>query len=187
MDGKFRRDLYYRIANWTIRLPPLRERPNDIIPLARHFIAQAMPDREAPDLDDRVKAYLLTRRYSGNVRDLKNLVYRIVARHVGPGPITIGDIPTDERPDTSGGMDWCDASVGRAVQRALAAGTSLREIKNAIDNVVVRAAIDNADGNVKEAAKMLGVSDRTVQKRLEEQRSRAGALPNNGRETALVA
>ena len=117
--GQFRRDLYYRIAGWTCRLPPLRERTGDILLLAEHFMRQLRPDGEAPELDDSVREYLLSRAYSGNVRDLRHLVARIISRHVGPGPITVGDIPEEDRPPAdSGPIDWSDKSFEYSIGRA---------------------------------------------------------------------
>ena len=74
---RFRRDLYYRIASWTCHLPPLSERREDILVLAKHFIEQLRPDNP-PGLDESVRRYLVAREYPGNVRDLKQLVTRIV-------------------------------------------------------------------------------------------------------------
>lgn len=164
-QGKFRRDLYYRIASWTIRLPPLRERSADIIPLVHHFIGQARPGEESLDLDERVQAYFLTRLYSGNVRDLKNLVFRMAARHVGPGPMTIGDIPSEERPDIRFRQEnWCDMTVEQAVRRALAIGVKLKEIGHTVEETAIRIMVDDEDGNLQRAASKLGVTDRTLQK-----------------------
>lgn len=50
---------------------------------------QARPAQEVPELDDKVQEYFLTREYPGNVRDLRNLVFRIIARHSGPGPLPL--------------------------------------------------------------------------------------------------
>jgi transcriptional regulator with GAF, ATPase, and Fis domain len=91
MRGCFRRDFYYRIAGWVCHLSPLRERPEDILPLARRFMEKLRPG-ESYEFDDAAREYLLTRKYPGNVRDLRQLVTRIFYRHVGPGPITVGDI-----------------------------------------------------------------------------------------------
>ncbi len=98
VQGRFRRDLYYRLASWVFRLPSLAERAEDILPLARHFMAQMYPDRDLVELDAPVQEFLSRRAYPGNVRDLRSLIQRIAHRHVGDGPITIGDIPADERP-----------------------------------------------------------------------------------------
>ncbi|MET0417846.1 MAG: sigma 54-interacting transcriptional regulator, partial [Actinoplanes sp.] len=96
--GTFRNDFYYRIAGCSLRLPSLRDRATDIIPLFRHFFRQAYPDREPPELSDAVRELLLRRHYPGNVRDLRSLALRIIHRHVGPGAVTVGDVPELERP-----------------------------------------------------------------------------------------
>ncbi|HSN88673.1 MAG TPA: sigma 54-interacting transcriptional regulator, partial [Thermoanaerobaculia bacterium] len=96
-EGRFRRDFFYRIAAWTCRLPPLRERREDIPRLVRHFLAER-DGEEAPEVDPAVMNLLLSRDYPGNIRDLRQLVGRIVHRHVGKGPVTIGDVPEEERP-----------------------------------------------------------------------------------------
>lgn len=124
-QGRFRRDLYYRIATWAFRLPALRERLEDILPLVHHFIRQARPGEPALELHPRIEEYFLTRDYPGNVRDLRNLVFRIVARHVGPGPLTIGDIPSDERTLAAGGGEtW--RTGGLRNRRAAGAGAGDR-------------------------------------------------------------
>jgi transcriptional regulator with GAF, ATPase, and Fis domain len=108
--GEFRADLYYRIADWVINMPPLRERREDILPLARHFLQKLRHENELPILDAPVRDYLLRRDYPGNVRDLRQLVARITFRHVGPGPVTVGDIPEEERlSEQPIAPDWRDA------------------------------------------------------------------------------
>jgi transcriptional regulator with GAF, ATPase, and Fis domain len=119
-QGAFRSDLYYRIATVTIKLPSLRERSEDILLLARHFIKQLRPNEEPYDIDEAVCEYLLKRYYPGNVRDLKQLVSRIIYRHVGSGPITVGDVPDEERPSMDFSQtDWRDLSFECAIRRAL--------------------------------------------------------------------
>lgn len=163
--GRFRRDLYYRIAACVCHLPPLRERREDILPLVRHFIGKQRSDAP-PDLDDAVRDYLLAREYPGNVRDLKQLVTRLLLRHVGPGPITVGDIPEDERP-TAGFeiQDWRGNGFDQAIQRALISGVGLKEIGRAAEDAAERIALDEAEGNLQRAAARLGVTDRALQMR----------------------
>lgn len=163
----FRRDLYYRIASWVIRLPPLRERIADIIPLVHYFMREVRPDSRALELDERVQAYLLNRDYPGNVRDLRSLAVRIATRHVGPGPITLGEIPADERPNS--GSDswpevWCDAAVEQAIHRAVANGAKLKEVGRTVEDAAIRIVVEGENGNLQRAADTLGVTDRTLQK-----------------------
>ncbi|HRO60388.1 MAG TPA: sigma 54-interacting transcriptional regulator, partial [Burkholderiaceae bacterium] len=96
--GTFRADLYYRIAGWVCRMPPLRERREDVVPLATRFQLEFDDGCGCSGFDEPVRQYLLGRDYPGNVRDLRRLVARLCHRHAGPGPITIGDVPEDERP-----------------------------------------------------------------------------------------
>ena len=119
---RFRRDFYFRIAGWLIALPPLRERRGDILPLTRHFLRRLQPDPEPPELDAPVRDFLLGREYPGNVRDLRHLVTRMRHRHVGPGPITLGDIPDDEREAPARDRDWRDDGFERSVRTALERG-----------------------------------------------------------------
>lgn len=164
--GKFRTDLYYRIAGWTCRLPPLRERTEDILPLARHFMEQASPQGISPEFDNPVEEYLHRREYPGNVRDLKQLVTRIMYRHVGQGPISVGDIPEEERPCNDAiPFDWCDASFEQVIRNALLLGTGLKEIGKIAEDTAVRIAVNAEEGNLQRAAKRLGVTDRALQLR----------------------
>jgi transcriptional regulator with GAF, ATPase, and Fis domain len=134
-EGRFRQDLYYRVAGWTFHLPPLRDRREDILLFARHFLSQHHADGQAPELDQVVRDFLTAREYPGNVRDLRHLVARISYRHVGRGPVTLGDVPEDERPGESGGDDGLDEPV----RRALASGATLKDIGRAAAEAAARA------------------------------------------------
>jgi len=168
--GAFRGDLYYRIAGWVCRTPPLRERREDILSLARHFLEAESSD-SIPEFDAAVKEYLLTRPYPGNVRDLRRVVARLHHRHVGPGPITIGDVPEDERPTGSILFEsWIDSGFEGALRHAIAMGIGLKEIGKTTTEMAIRLAIDEAGGNLQRAASCLGVTDRALQMRRAESR-----------------
>jgi transcriptional regulator with GAF, ATPase, and Fis domain len=163
-ENRFRRDFYYRIAAWTLHLPRLRDRPGDVLPLVDHFLAELRPD-EPPALDPPVRDMLLRREYPGNVRDLRQLVTRISHRHVGPGPITLGDVPEEEREaaDESGG--WREGRLEAAVRGALAQGFTLKEISQAAAETAVAVAVTDERGNLGRAARRLGVTPRALQLR----------------------
>lgn len=188
--GGFRADLYHRIAASIVTMPPLRDRMEDILPLFARFCREASGARTDPEVDDSVRDMLLRRAYPGNLRDLRQLAFRIAARHVGPGAITPGDIPSEDRPDsplpeiaaavwgthdagpfssslpagTSGTPNAGDP-LKSAVAWAVDQGLGLREIKDRAAEVAVDIAVERSGGNVHSAAAMLGLTDRAVQQR----------------------
>jgi transcriptional regulator with GAF, ATPase, and Fis domain len=164
--GRFRQDFYYRIAAWVFRVPPLRERSGDILDLTGHFIGELHQNGKPPELDESVRDYILRREYTGNVRDLKQLVTRIMTRHVGPGPITAGDLAEDERPgDEEVHKDWRDDFFENSIKRALGLGLGLKEIAGAAAETAIRLAIASEEGRgrLKRAAQRLGITERALQ------------------------
>jgi transcriptional regulator with GAF, ATPase, and Fis domain len=155
----FRRDLYHRLASWTFEVPPLRERGDDTLLLAEHLLRDLVPDYAG--LDDSVRRYLITRSYDGNVRELRQLVARIAARHVGLGPISAGDIPEDERP--KGNQTVVISNLEDAVRALVLRGVGLREISREAANLAVQVALLQSQGNLQKAARALGVTDRALQ------------------------
>jgi len=165
-NGTFRADLYYRVADWVLRPPPLRARRSDIPLLVRHFINEASNGGAQVDVDPSLADYLLCRDYPGNVRDLKRLVMRLHARHAGPGPITIGALLADDRPDGGGAPEpWAEPGFLLALQRALDQGIALKEIGRAVTNAAIRMSLAQENGNLQRAARRLGVTDRALQMR----------------------
>jgi transcriptional regulator with GAF, ATPase, and Fis domain len=161
--GTFRNDFYYRIAGCTLHLPSLRDRPEDILPLFRHFFREAHPDREPPELEDAVRDLLLSRPYPGNVRDLRSLVLRIIPRYLGAGVVTIGDIPDHERPVPPQAVAaWRSGAFEEGIRRGLSVGAKLDEITAAAAEVATELAVSREDGEVRRAAQSLGVPERTL-------------------------
>ncbi len=162
--GQFRKDFYHRIAACICRLPSLRERVEDIPELARHFLRDLRRDKGEVGVDRVVMDFLLKRVYPGNARDLRQLVARINSRHEGPGPITAGDIPPEERPiQDESPEDWRGASFELSMRRALAQGADLREITRAASETAIRIAVAAEGGNLQRASGRLGVTDRYLQ------------------------
>ena len=136
--GRFREDLYYRINTVHIALPPLRERREDIVPLAERFIAQfaGKYHRSLSGLDDSARAALEAGRWSGNIRELQNCIEKAVILSEG-AVLTGRDIQIDARP--------------------LPGKEEARD-----EESLLRDAIDRSRGNISAAAKMLGISRPTL-------------------------
>ncbi|MBI5021985.1 MAG: sigma-54-dependent Fis family transcriptional regulator [Ignavibacteriales bacterium] len=165
-DGHFRHDFYYRIAGYNCNLLPLRERTEDILSLVKFFLNQQNNNSEPFEVDECLRAYLIMRDYPGNIRDLKQLVSRIMYRHVGKGPITIGDIPEDERPHfEEKRSQWCDQTFESCIRKALLCGVKLKEIGKIAENIAIGITEKETNGNLRHAAEKLGVTNRTLQLR----------------------
>jgi transcriptional regulator with PAS, ATPase and Fis domain len=102
------------------------------------------------------------------VRDLRQTVTRIWHRHSGPGPLTIGDVPPDER---KGAPAWPDSAFANAVRRALDLGHGLARISQAAADLAIQLVLEQEDDNNQRAAARLGVTDRALQIR---RKARAG-------------
>jgi transcriptional regulator with GAF, ATPase, and Fis domain len=173
LRGQFRADLYYRIAGWRCRAPPLRERRDDILPLAAHFLAQLESTPSSPpasgslqcecEFDPAVREYLLARDYPGNVRDLRQTVTRIWHRHSGPRPITIGAVPPEERLRLQSQPVWPDGSFEGAIKHAVELGISLSRISQMAADIAIALVLEQEGGNNQRAALRLGVTDRALQ------------------------
>jgi DNA-binding NtrC family response regulator len=151
------------------RTPPLRERKDDVLALARHFQA-GFEGAEGVDgtegFDEPVCQYLLARDYPGNVRELRRVVERLCHRHAGGGPITIGDVPEDERPlDTTPSHSTLQARFEVAAREAIGLGLGLKEIGQTATECAIQLAIEQERGNLHRAAVRLGVTDRALQLR----------------------
>ena len=164
-NGRFRRDLYYRIASTVISLPALRNRTEDILLLARTFLREYLREDEQPKLDDCMRTYLLERDYPGNVRDLKQLCTRMATAHGGSTLFTAGDVPFDERPPCASGNDWRGDGFDMAIERAVELGLGLAEIKEAAADATIAHATHRFGGNLTQAAEWLNVTPRTLQLR----------------------
>lgn len=179
--GRFRADLYHRIAACRVTLPPLSQRPEDITTLFKAFLGGGRRNQEEVELAPAVERALLARAYPGNLRDLRQLAIRVATRHVGNGPITPGDLPPEDRPrtpdDTSGAAGSAVEDVdgdrnsaqerfSKAVREQVRNGVSLKELREQVAEMAVAAALDNCGGNVRAAATQLGVTDRALHLRL---------------------
>jgi len=148
-EGKFRKDLYYRLDVVKIELPPLRERQGDIVLLARHFLKALSRkfQKEVAGLDSDAEAVLLGYNWPGNVRELKNMIERAVLLSRGPY-LTADDFPFRSG---RGPVAAVRASAGKISVELPDEGVSFA----ALERNIIQAALAKAGGNVTEAARLL--------------------------------
>jgi transcriptional regulator with GAF, ATPase, and Fis domain len=168
--GRFRRDLYYRLAGAVCVSPPLSERRDDIVTLAGHFLCEFLGTHQPPALSAALRAYLLARDYPGNVRDLRRLVQSIARKHLGVGPVSLGCVPEYERGDLHPlSQRWTGTTLEQWVGSALEAGVGLKEIGRTAEEAAIRLALAR-HGTMRAAAEGLGVTQRALQLRQAQQR-----------------
>ena len=146
-EGRFREDLYYRINTVHIALPPLRERREDIVPLAERF-ALSFADkyhRPVTGIDANAAAMLRSARWNGNIRELQNAVEKAVILSDGT-LLTLSDFGSE----SSG----------------FAAATTLRTVNEAEEERMIRETMERVEGNISAASKALGISRPTLYAKL---------------------
>jgi len=170
--GHFRQDLYYRLHILPIQIPPLRQRREEILPLAEHFLAGFAAERgmSAPHLGECAKTLLQGYDWPGNVRELRNLVQRafLLCEEEGITEELIGSwIQSAE--EVPPGAD--DLSQYRPNQDPISplVGRKLRDVEDSL----ILATLDHEQGNRTKAAAILGVSPRTLYNRLHQMEASA--------------
>jgi len=150
--GEFREDLYYRLRVVEIALPPLRERREDIPRLVRHFLERfaAREARDVPTLDRDAYAALLTHEFSGNIRELENLLE-------GAAALCRGGVIRRED------LQWLPAA-SRAAAAPTGSGAPEEEPSSlrALEDRHIERVLRLAGGNKSRAARLLGISRRTL-------------------------
>ncbi|MBI2467083.1 MAG: sigma-54-dependent Fis family transcriptional regulator [Candidatus Rokubacteria bacterium] len=155
-EGKFREDLFYRLNVIPITIPPLRERPEDILPLARHSLAESPRVFHktirgfAPDTERLLLGYP----WPGNVREVRNLVERLVI--LAPSDVVE---PHHLPPPFAGAV--------AAAPAAAVASQGLRALAD-VERAYIHQVLQSVQGNKSKAAKVLRISRQTLRKKLEE-------------------
>lgn len=149
-EGQFREDLFYRLSAFPIQIPPLRERPDDILALAEHFLQHSEAGDAALPLGPEVREMLLGYQFPGNVRELKNIISR-AAILAEDGPLRPEHIAFQavRRSDI-------DISAGR-----------IPRSRNRLSTERILAVLQACDGHRSEAARQLGISERTLYRHLQ--------------------
>jgi len=151
--GNFREDLFWRLNVLAVHLPPLRDRAEDIAPLADHFVATyARKLGLAPlTIEPTALSLLIAYDWPGNVRELENAVESAIALAAGPS-ITAADLPPRIRQSTGSDRPQTFGTLSEAVERARAA----------VEERMILDALRDADGNRTRAAERLGISRKTL-------------------------
>ena len=180
-QGQFREDLYYRLNVVPIRLPPLRDRSEDIIDLARHFLAQAAGPGGTPKaLDAEAQQRLRQHAWPGNVRELENLMRRIAVLYgqaVIGADIIAGELAGSLQPAGDGQGQVRSESLSEATERHLrqyftahhprlpASGLYERVLRE-IERPLLGIALEATRANQIKAAELLGINRNTLRKKI---------------------
>jgi PAS domain S-box-containing protein len=147
--GRFREDLFHRLGQFQLRVPPLRERPEDIVALAEHFLELKKPGSAyAPD----AVSALLSHAWPGNVRELRNLVARVAVE--------------SRQPEISKSQ-ITEAMSGNPVAQRQAASMPVGNLDSMEEQMIIRA-LERSGGHRSQAAEQLGISRRTLSRKLKE-------------------
>ncbi len=151
-DGRFRQDLYYRLHVFPIKVPPLRERADDIPLLVSHFIEKRKKNvnKQISGISPQATAALIAYSWPGNVRELENVIQRMMVVCKGE-VLDLQDIPTEIRGTEDKHSDGA---------------TGLKGISQESEKRAVIDALSQAGGNVTRAAKSLGISRATLQNKM---------------------
>ncbi len=178
--GRLREDLYYRLNVVPILLPPLRERREDIPGLLRHFLARASARYGKRDHGLTVAAEALLRGYDwpGNVRQLENLAERLAIFSQGR-PIDVPDLPAELTHRAQRGVEPTVTRVDPGVSNSAAAAVAEEDTEplRPIDQIEKQAILDalrRSGGNVRAAAKLIGLGQATVYRKIKRYRIQLG-------------
>jgi two-component system response regulator AtoC len=173
-EGKFRDDLYFRLNVVRIVMPPLRDRKDDIPLLVRTFLRQFSKanDKEVVDVTPEAMNALLTYNWPGNVRELRTAIEHGVVMATG-SKITVRDLPPSLR-----------QAAGTTLPRGISPAKAFGEKSSPLDlheteRKLILQALATTNGNVTAAAKKLGISRRTLHRKINELNAEKEATPTN--------
>ena len=163
-EGGFRADLFFRLNGFPITIPPLRERREDILPLAAHFIRKicAREGKAITGMTDQAKEMLLAYSWPGNIRELENVIERsVILAESGSeidlpfmkdGPFLAPASPASATPEAK------QISETDIAHKVITGAIAIRDI----EAKVIEIAVERSNGNLSEAARMIGISRRQL-------------------------
>lgn len=154
-SGRFRSDLYHRVGQIQLRVPPLRDRPEDIPALAEFFLSRSHPEvRLSAEALKRLRAYA----WPGNIRELRNVLMQAATLADG-GEVTVGDLPAE-----IAGAAASPAQAGAPTRRDNGSAAKL----DAIEKNAILETLESVGGHQGMAAEKLGISRRTLSRKLKQ-------------------
>jgi DNA-binding NtrC family response regulator len=173
--GRFRSDLYHRLAQVKIEVPALRHRPEDVLPIAEFFLQKYRP---GAGFSDEVKQSFLRYDWPGNVRQLRNVVMASVALSAG-SEIHLESVPPELN------IDQSTRSLGNLLQMTRAGinggGTSTQAerhgVLESLEHDSILRVLAETKGHQGKAARILGISERTLHRKLKQYRQTQGKNP----------
>ena len=172
--SRFRRDLYFRLAGATFSLPPLRERKDEVLPLAEQFVASASaPLGRSFAFSEDARQWLTSHDWPGNIRELRNACERAVLLSTGAlierQHLTTIDDPAKRPPDQRNRRSpTVPPPPGIMAPSAADMPSQVRATVAELEKQRILEALDRCAGNQTRAAEMLGISRRTLINRLDE-------------------
>ena len=165
-DGTFRADLYFRLAVFSVHVPPLRQREGDIPVLARHFMAKAAAreNKQIREIDARAMELLIGHPYPGNVRELENTISHAVVSAGGP-TLTLAHLPASFRSAAALGMRH-PVRHKPSMPEATTADGRFKTMRD-VEREHIERALALCGSNKTDAAALLGVSRMTLYRKLE--------------------
>jgi DNA-binding NtrC family response regulator len=159
-DKKFREDLYYRLNVIPVRVPPLRERVDDILLLAEHFLHKysVVSEKTMPQLSPEAATLLLAHSWPGNVRELEHVIERAVLVCAGEA-IQPADLGLERGREVE--------SAGKTRETACATGMPTQTLRD-MEKSLIFETLHKVNGNRTKASKLLGISVRTMRNKLHE-------------------
>ena len=166
-DGTFREDLFYRLNVIPVKLPPLRERREDIPLLVQHFVQRLCADLGRPPatVSQEAMRRLMAHSWPGNVRQLENAVERALAFSQGRGQIEVPDLSHDVQADAAP-MDGAEHDLPEG-------GLDFERYISGIELELIRRSLERTRGNKRQAAELLGMKRTTLIEKLKRLEPRA--------------
>jgi len=165
--GAFREDLYYRLSVVPIELPSLRQRPEDVLPLAKHFIKKYNEENArhvSENLSPEVLSLLENYYYPGNVRELENIIERAVVI-AGTDEITVECLRPEVR-DPVLAFEMIKRTEGSSSEIDIARGVNFYDEVKKFEIDLIRRALDQTGGHQSRAALLLGLNATTLNSKI---------------------